>query len=79
MLAGRLDAIATRHARWGAMTEAEKAAGAAELRETALSRADLLAEVAGLALGTRRARARSMWRGVGRGQTVPPGRRRRVP
>jgi len=43
---------AHRHARWGGLTEAEMAAGAAELREIAEQRADLLAEVAGLALGT---------------------------
>ena len=48
----RLDGIAVRHARWGALDESEKAAGAAELREIAGGRADLLAEVAGLALGT---------------------------
>jgi hypothetical protein len=52
LLATRLDAIAARHARWGAMTEDEAAAGAAELREVAGGRADLLAETAGLALGT---------------------------
>ena len=48
----RLDGIAKRCARWGDMTDAEKAAGVAELREVAGDRADLLAEVAGLALGT---------------------------
>ena len=41
-----------RHARWGDLTEAETAAGAAELREVADDRGDLLAQVAGLALGT---------------------------
>ena len=35
-----------------ALTEAGRAAGAAELRQTAGHRTDLLAEVAGLALGT---------------------------
>ena len=39
-------------ARWGGLTEAEKASGAAELREAAGDRGDLLAEVAGLALGS---------------------------
>jgi hypothetical protein len=52
ILVARLDGIARRHARWGGLTEAEKAAGAAELREVADGRTDLLAEVAGLALGT---------------------------
>ena len=48
----RLDAVATRHARWGAITEHQTAAAAGELREIADGRCDLLAEVAGLALGT---------------------------
>ena len=52
MLAVRLDAVATRHARWGAITEDQIAAAADELREIAGGRCDLLAEVAGLALGT---------------------------
>ena len=52
LLAVRLDAIATRHARWGAMDEDQLGAGAAELREVADGRGDLLAETAGLALGT---------------------------
>ncbi|HJY59082.1 MAG TPA: hypothetical protein VJ418_22120 [Streptosporangiaceae bacterium] len=52
MLAVRLDAIATRHARWGAITEDQSAAAVDELREIADGRSDLLAEVAGLALGT---------------------------
>lgn len=52
MLAGRLDAIAVRHARWGDLSEDQKAAGAAELREIASDRPGLLAETAGLALGT---------------------------
>jgi hypothetical protein len=67
MLAGRLGSIAVRRARWGAMTEAEKAAGAAELRETAVGRADLLAEVAGLALGTSESKGQEY---VARGQAV---------
>jgi hypothetical protein len=52
LLAARLDGIAKRHARWGGLTEDEKAAGAAELREIAGQRAGLLAETAGLATGT---------------------------
>lgn len=50
--AARLDGIARRHARWGGLTEAEKAAGAADLQEVAGDHAGLLAETAGLALGT---------------------------
>jgi hypothetical protein len=45
-------AAAQRHARRGALDADEKAAGAAELREVAGDRPDLLAEVAGLALGS---------------------------
>jgi hypothetical protein len=41
LLSARLSGIALRHARWGGLTAAEKAAGAAELKE-----------VAGLALGS---------------------------
>ena len=52
LLIARLDGIARLHARWGGLTEAEKAAGAAELHRVAGDRCDLLAEVAGLALGT---------------------------
>ena len=52
LLAARLDRIARRHARWGGLTEAEKAVGAAELQEVAGDDAGLLAETAGLALGT---------------------------
>lgn len=51
LLAARLTSIAHRHARWGALTEAEKAAGSAELREVAGDRGDLLAEAAGITLG----------------------------
>lgn len=56
LLIARLDGIARRHARWGAATEAEKTAGVAELREIAKGRSDLLAEVAGLAIGTTEAK-----------------------
>jgi hypothetical protein len=51
LLAARLDGIARRHARWGGLTEAGKAAGVAELQQVAGDRSDLLAEVAGLELG----------------------------
>src|SRR5271165_1017133 len=51
-IVARLTGTAQRHARWGALDEDEKAAGAAELREVAGDRPDLLAEVAGLALGS---------------------------
>jgi hypothetical protein len=52
LLVGRLDGIARLHARWGGLTDAGKAAGVAELQQVAGDRSDLLAEVAGLALGT---------------------------
>jgi hypothetical protein len=52
LLTARLTGVAYQHARWGGLDEAGKAAGAAELREAADGRADLLAETAGLALGT---------------------------
>ena len=52
LLAARLDGIARRHARWGDLTEGQKTGGAAELREAAGDRADLLAEVAGITVGT---------------------------
>jgi hypothetical protein len=52
IIVARLSGIAQRRARWGAATEDEMTAGAAELRELAGDRPDLLAETAGLALGT---------------------------
>ena len=52
LLSAHLSGIALRHAPWGGLTEAEKAAGAAELREVAGDCRDLLAQVAGLALGS---------------------------
>ena len=52
LLSAHLSGVAFRHARWAGLTEAEKASGAAELREVAGDRGDLLAEVAGLALGS---------------------------
>jgi hypothetical protein len=56
LLSAHLSGIALRHARWGGLTEAEKASGAAQLREVAGDRGDLLAEVAGLALGSANSR-----------------------
>ena len=52
LIVARISGIARRHARWGGLTDDEKAAGAAELREIAGDRPDLLAEVAGIAVGT---------------------------
>jgi hypothetical protein len=49
----RLDGIARRHARWGTLDEDQAVALAAELREVADGRPDLLAEVGGLALGAK--------------------------
>ena len=49
LLVARLDGTARRHARWGDLTAEEKAAGAADLRELAGQRGDLLAQVAGVA------------------------------
>jgi hypothetical protein len=51
LVKARLSGIAVRHARWGDMNEAQKAEGAAALREVAGDRPDLLAEVAGIMLG----------------------------
>jgi hypothetical protein len=50
-LVARISSIAQRHARWGSVTEAEKAIGTAELQEVAGGRSNLLAEAAGIALG----------------------------
>jgi hypothetical protein len=52
ILVARLDGAAGRLSRWGALDDAQAAAGAAELRELAGGRGDLLAEVAGVRLGT---------------------------
>ncbi len=52
LIVARLTGIAKRRARWGGLTEAEKAPGSEEPRKVAGDRADLLGEVAGLALGT---------------------------
>lgn len=59
MLTARLTGIARGHARWGNLTEDQAAAAVAELREVADGRADLLAEVAGIALGSAAAEAPS--------------------
>jgi hypothetical protein len=56
LTAAALSGTARRHARWDGLTEAQKAAGAAELREIAGSRSDLLAETAGLTLGASEAK-----------------------
>jgi len=74
LLGARLSGIALRHARWGGLTAAEKAAGTAELTEVAGDRGDLLAEVAGLMLGSATGRGPEY---EARGQAVPDGWRRR--
>ena len=56
IIVARLDGIAQRHASWGAATEDEMAIGAVEMREVADGRQDLLAEVAGIALGASEAK-----------------------
>ena len=67
MLAGRLTSIAQRRARWGELTEDETAAAVTELRQIADGRADLLAEVAGIALGASERKAEEY---AARGQAV---------
>lgn len=52
LIVARLSGTARRNARWGDLTEVQKTAGVTELREVAGDRAGLLAEVAGIALGT---------------------------
>ena len=52
ILVVRLSGAAGRLSRWGALDDAQADAAAAELREMAGGRADLLAEVAGIRLGT---------------------------
>jgi hypothetical protein len=59
LLAAQISGTAIRHARWGGLSKARTAAGAAELRDAASGRGDLLAEVAGLALGTAEGKVRS--------------------
>ena len=51
LLVAELSGEARHHAQWRELTEAEHAAAVAALRELAAGRADLLAEVAGLAEG----------------------------
>jgi hypothetical protein len=58
ILVARLSGAAGRLSRWGALDDAQADAGAAELREMAGGRGDLLAEVAGLAVGTAEAKGR---------------------
>jgi hypothetical protein len=67
LLSARLAGIAQRRARWGGLTEDEKSAGAAELRQVADGRRDLLAETAGLALGTAEGRGKEY---EARGQAI---------
>ena len=52
ILVARLSGAAGRLSRWGALDDAQADAGAAELRELAGGRGELLAEVAGIRLGT---------------------------
>jgi hypothetical protein len=51
LIVARLSGAAQRHARWGDLDDAQTATGAAELREIAGNRPDLLAEVAGIMVG----------------------------
>jgi hypothetical protein len=52
MIVAELTGEARYHAKWRPLTEDEEAAAVAELREIAVGRADLLAEVAGILEGT---------------------------
>jgi hypothetical protein len=52
LIVARLSGTARRNARWGDLAEVQKTAGVPELREVAGDRADLLADVAGIALDT---------------------------
>jgi hypothetical protein len=52
LLVARISGTAQPHARWGALAGDQAATGAAELRELADDRPDLLAEIAGISLGT---------------------------
>jgi hypothetical protein len=67
LIVAELSGAAQRHARWGGLTDDEKAAGAAELREIAGDSADLLAQEAGLALGTNEGKRAEF---EGRGQAI---------
>jgi hypothetical protein len=71
LLEGRISSVAQRHANWGATTDAQRTTGAAELREIAGGRSDLLAEAAGLVLGTAESKGQEyMARGGGDSGTV---------
>ena len=59
LLAAELCGAALHHAKWRDLTEEENAAAVAELRALASGRADLLAEQAGLLIGSSRARSTS--------------------
>jgi hypothetical protein len=52
LLAAELCGVALHHAKWRDLTEEENAAAVAELRAVAAGRADLLAEQAGLLIGS---------------------------
>jgi hypothetical protein len=52
LLVARISGIAKRHARWREPTESEIAAAVVELRQVAGDRPDLLAEEAGILLGS---------------------------
>ena len=52
ILVAQLTGTARHHARWRELTGDEEAAAVTELRELAVGRADLLAEVAGILEGT---------------------------
>ena len=52
IIAARLSGAVGRLSRWGVLDDEQADAGAAELREIAGGRGDLLAEVAGVRLGT---------------------------
>ena len=56
ILVARLSGAAGRLSRFGALDDEQTVAGAAELREMAGGRGDLLAEVAGISLGTSEAK-----------------------
>lgn len=58
ILVARLSGAAGRLSRFGALDDAQADAGAAELREIAGGRGDLLAEVAGIRLGTAETKGR---------------------
>src|SRR5215471_16246283 len=67
LITARLTGIAGRHARWGRLTEDQAAAAVAEFRQVADGRGDMLAEVAGIAIGASEARGEEY---VAQGQAV---------